>query len=750
MPEPTSYPACFSRWSWLTVGLLGCNPVCPLWAGEPLQMDPVEINAAKVDDTYATTPTAVTVYDGNFLQEKGVGNYEALAPLVPGLFVSIQGVDSLGINLRGITTDTSDPNVQPRVTVFHDGVALTNTHGNNVALFDMDNVNLFKGPQPTEFGRGVQSGALVLTSNRAVDETSGEFTAGAGEFNSRSVQGYVNAPLVDQKLFGRVAITLDQSDGFIRNLADGSDLQGRDTVALRTSLRWQPSAATTADLIFNLQHDTPPGIDFKNAVIPTAPVGGNTNPYTAANLTRGSALGIDRTITGLTGVIRHELNQDWAVTSTSAARRVHNRDEFDADGSFLYLLEPGEDFVQRQLSQEVRFEYDAGERLSAMIGGGVAHEKNIQDVTLRTNEDTLFSFLTGFPSGSLPGAINRYSENYKIDAESTSLDLFGRTDYKLTPKLTIGAGLRLTRENIVSGYQSFASATPGNVGLLPASGGGNDFFRPTAGRLETDDQVYSWSGKVDASYAFRKNLTGYVSVSRGRHAPVLGFNQATLLPFELQEETVWNYEAGIKGTLAEARIRYELSVFQYYFDHFQTQRVIGPGLTTPVDGGRARGQGFEATLQGEVMRNLTLFGSYGFTDATFSALDEDGLPQAFAGDTPRLTARHTLSVGGTLRVPAGDRGAVFITPVLTYKSEHFFEDDNSQNGGTLLQGGYTLVNLRIVYRPNQGVWELAAYADNLFDKNYLIDAGNLGGGFGIPTNVPGAPRTVGVKATVRF
>lgn len=721
-----------------------------LGAEDSVALEPVEVIAARVADPLVSMPAAVTAYDGAFLNAQGITRYDELAPLVPGLFVSAQSPDNVSLNLRGITSDDmGDPNFRPRVSVVQDGVMLVDSHSQSVALFDLDRVEVFKGPQPAAFGRGVQSGALALASNPARNETSGALAVGAGDYDRRTAEGYVNAPIVQGKLFARVALFFDQSDGFITNLADGSDLQGRDTAALRTSLRWQPAADTTADLVFNYEHDTPPGIDFKSAVIPTKPVGGNTDPYAAANLTRGSELGIDRTITGLTGTVRHAFGPDWSLTSVSAWRQADSSDEFDADGSRFYLLEPREASHGTQLSQELRFDYAGADRLTATLGGGVSHDDTAQSVLLRTDEAVLWNFLTGFPPGTLPGAVHRYSEHYTVDSTTTSFDVFGRADYKLTPKLTVGAGLRVTEEQIDSGYQSFAAATPGHINLLPAHGGGNDFYKPTAGRLETETDAASWSGKVDARYAFTPGLTGYAAVSRGRRPPVLGFDKATLQPFELHEETVWNYETGVRGFTPGRRVRYDLSVFQYYFDHFQTDRVTGPGITQPVDAGRARGQGFEGTLQTVVTHDLTLFATYGFTDAKFSANDDDGRPQAYAGNMFRLTSRHTLSFGGTLTVPV-QRGAVFITPVLTYRSEHFFEDDNDSNGGTLRQVGFALVNLRIGYRAASARWEVTGYVDNLFDKHYLIDAGNIGGSYGIPTNVPGEFRTIGAKLAVRF
>ena len=737
----------------LAAFILGDGCVVSLHAEAPTTLAPVEVVASRAETEQLNTPAAVTAYDGDFLKANGITDYQDLAPLVPGLFVSAQSPDQVSLNLRGVTSDTSDPRVQPRVSVFQDGILLVDSHGTNVAFFDLDNVEVFKGPQPAQFGQGVEAGALSLASNRAANESSGALSLGLGNFNAITSDGYINRPLIANTLFFRVAIYTNEHDGYVKNLADGSDLQGENTVAFRASLRWQPTPETTGDLFFNYQHDDTPGIDFKTAKgipITGLPPITDTNPYTAANLTRGSALGVTRTITGLTGILSHEINDAWTVTSTSAWRQVQSRDEFDADGSYLYLLEPGERFQSQQLGQEFRFAYDQGGRFTASTGVNVAWEKGDQTAIIRTDENLLWSFLTNtappFPLTS------RYSEDNTNQAETTSGDLFGRADYKLTDKFTLGGGLRMTQERIISRYQSFAATTPGSfpVQLLPTAGGGNDIFQVTNGRLTNSADVQSWEGKLDARYAITPDLTAYTSVSRGRHPPVLDFDDVTLAPVQHAEETLWNYEAGIKGASANRRIRYDASVFQYYFDHFQTTYVTALGVSQPFDGGRVNGQGFETSVQADVISELTLFATYGFTDATFASLGDDGQSQAFAGATPRLTSENVVSVGGTLSLPVGDGGTVFFTPFYTYRSAYYFEDDNAQNGGTLRQGGFGLVNLRLGYRPRSQRWEVVGYVNNVFAKQYLLDSGNIGGAYGIPTSIPAAPRTVGVKATVRF
>jgi outer membrane receptor protein involved in Fe transport len=147
---------------------------------------------------------------------------------------------------------------------------------------------------------------------------------------------------------------------------------------------------------------------------------------------------------------------------------------------------------------------------------------------------------------------------------------------------------------------------------------------------------------------------------------------------------------------------------------------------------------------------VNLFLNYAYTDATFDGTGDDGQPQQYAGYTFRLSPRNTFSAGGTFTLPRGEAGQFFLTPVYQYKSQHYFEDNNSSFNYGLRQDGYGVFNLRAGWRSTRGRWEVTAYADNLFDKRFLIDAGNTGGSFGIPTFVAGDPRRVGILASIRW
>jgi outer membrane receptor protein involved in Fe transport len=218
---------------------------------------------------------------------------------------------------------------------------------------------------------------------------------------------------------------------------------------------------------------------------------------------------------------------------------------------------------------------------------------------------------------------------------------------------------------------------------------------------------------------------------------------------DVREESVINYEAGLKGNLAAGRVQWAASVFRYDYSHFQTT-VLSLGSFTVVDAGNATGQGFEFGLQGRVAENLSAFANYAFTDATFDDTDSSGRRQRYAGYTFRLTPRNSFSIGGTAVFPLAGSGDIFVTPVYTYKTKHYFEDDNASFGGSLRQDGYGTANLRVGWRSPKRRWEITAVGENIFDKQYLIDAGNVGGSFGIPTFVAGDPRRVRLEASVRW
>ncbi|MDP3071495.1 MAG: TonB-dependent receptor [Opitutaceae bacterium] len=765
-----------------------------LVAQSVVQLETFTVSAQKRVQSVADVPVPITVYTGSFLERAGVTDFKSLAPLVPGLFIQEQSPNNPGINLRGITTDSGDPRAETRISIFQDGVSIGRSRASVVELFDLERVEILKGPQGTLFGRGAEIGAISFVQNKAKNEATGELTLGFGDFNERRASGQVNAVIAKDELFARFAFAYREHDGVIDNLADGSTLNGKKTLALRGALRWQPTPTTTADLLVNWQHDTPPGVAFVSGVIPNSR--GSTSPFAAAELNRGSKLGIDRTVGGVTAIVAHEFSKNVSLTSITGWRQYDSYENFDADGSRLPLLEFAEDSRGRQFSQEVRVNFNDGGRFTAFAGAGWFSESGVSRVPFYQDERQLWPFLAGSfrdgliggglptslanafvppaspftPQAALPLAFAGFAtpglpaslrplaglagaplrpsrtDDYTQSGRTRAFDVFVDGTWRATDQLEFTAGLRLTHEKLTSGYEVRNDAAFQTLGFIVNSIPGYPFL-PSGGKREASASSSSWDGRLIGRYEFSKTLNAYTSVSRGHRPRALLLDSTTTTT--AREETVMNYEAGLKGSLAAGRVQWNASVYHYDYAHFQTT-VQSLGRFTTLDAGNATGRGLEAGVQGRVADSITLFANAALTRATFDDTGDNGARQQYAGYTFRLTPRRTVSLGGTFTLPLEGAGQIFVTPIWSYKSQHYFEDNNASFGYGLRQDGYGVANLRVGWRSPKSRWEITARAENLFDKQYLIDAGNTGGSFGIPTFIAGDPRRVGVQATLRW
>ncbi|MCF3649756.1 TonB-dependent receptor [Synoicihabitans lomoniglobus] len=776
-----------------------------LWAQTTAPQDGViELEAVEVTSQFRVqeiqdVPIPVTAYSGAALEALGIRQYKDLAPFVPGFMVQEQSPNNPGINIRGVTTDSGDPRSETRVSLFQDGVSISRSRGSVVELFDMERVEVLKGPQGTLFGRGAEIGAVSLIQNKAQNATQMRLTAGTGSFGSTLFEGMFNAPIIEDTFFGRVAFTAAQRDGTIDNVADGSTLNGKETSALRASFRWQPTGDTTVDFIFNYQNDNPPGTSFKSGTI--APPGGDTSPYTFAALNRGRDLYIDRSVWGGTLLFNTKLTDTWSLSSITGYREFDSFEQFDADGSFVDLLEFAEDATGDQFSQEFRFNFDNGGPFIGFVGAGLFREQGTQRVPFYGNEQQIWPFLSGsfrdgiiaagvpaalaefaipavnpfvpvtaypasmaaFANPALPPSLQglaflagvplkgSHVEEYSARGETTAYDVFVDGTYRVTDRFELTGGFRFTAEDITSGYEAHrVSATPATVGFILGAGE-NIAFTPTNGvREETNDST-GWVGRLNARYELNDTTSTYASVSRGRRPEAVTIS-ATGPATYLKEEVVWNYEIGVKGVSANRRLNWSAAAFTYDYANFQTTIAdpAQPGRFITTDAGNATGIGAELAVQGALTESVSVFASYGYTDATFDDTGDNGRPQEFAGYSFRLTAENTFALGLTWTLPVDGIGQFWFTPVYQYKSEHFFDDNNGNFNFALREDGYSLVNLRAGWRSVNGRWELTGWIENIADEDYLIDAGNTGGSFGIPTFIAGSPRLWGVSATFNY
>jgi len=357
-------------------------------------------------------PIAVTALTGEELRRLGVDDFEEFSRFIPGFDVQNQSPNNPGFIMRGITSDSGTAFNEPRVSVFQDGVSISKSRGSYVELFDVQRVEVAKGPQSTLYGRGALIGAVNIIQNKADPRAmAGMVRADYGNFDQYVLEGMLNAPLGEGVAI-RVAGRYRKRDGYVGNLLGGADYNSADTGAARGSFHAE-SGALTFDLIGNYQKDTPNGTAFKSiAYRPTDPVTGavigTAGRNTAAALAPGAGfeggkpLGLDREVWGVTGIARYTLSDSVSLTSITAYRKFHAMEIFDADGTSLPILTAAEDARGKQASEELRLTYQ-DDHLTAFVGGSYFHESGSQRAPVQFDERATLARLAGILSGPIPG-----------------------------------------------------------------------------------------------------------------------------------------------------------------------------------------------------------------------------------------------------------------------------------------------------------------------------------------------------------
>ena len=494
-------------------------------AEEAFQLEGLVVTAQKREQLNKNVPISITSYGSDFINNNNTFEYDAFSEYVPGLQVQIQSVNNPGIVVRGITSDNGDSRIEPRVSVFQDGVSISKSRGSVVELFDVERIEVLKGPQGTLFGRSAQIGAMHIIQNKAKNETSGSVKFGYGNFNQVLANAHFNVPVIEDKLFFRVAGIYNARDGFIENRS-GGDLNGKETLALRGSFRYLISDKTVLDVIGNWQQDTPPGTSFKSGSF--APVDGDTIPNTFADLERGNELGLDRTVYGVTGILKHQISDVLDLTSITAYRDFDSDEAFDADGTAAPVLFFREIAEGRQFSQELRFNYDNNSRLRGFFGANFFYEDGSQAVPFEVDERSFAVLLlnpaglvvNGVPTllpsipndptfGPLAGApLNEFnSETFTNFGENSTADFFADASYDLTNELTFTVGLRATYENINAGFEVEDAELPGLLGNFLGTFPNNLFATTNGERRSADETFTSLIGRFATNYALNENIT---------------------------------------------------------------------------------------------------------------------------------------------------------------------------------------------------------------------------------------------------
>jgi outer membrane receptor protein involved in Fe transport len=358
------------------------------------------------------------------------------------------------------------------------------------------------------------------------------------------------------------------------------------------------------------------------------------------------------------------------------------------------------------------------------------------------------------PDGSVPalGATNiPYSAVlFENQGRNEAYSVFADFTWVPTEALELTAGVRYLDEYRQSGF--FADIPNSVLTGAPLVPGGID----TRGQTFTaDDSFGAWLPRFNALYRISDDVNVFATISKGRRSPVVQLGarrdgaNVVANRLDVPEETVWNYEGGIK--LASGPVSASLGVYYQVYDGFQVSvaQLDAQGNPTGAfvtqSAGTASNLGVEGELAIDVADWLQVFGNFGYIDG---GIDEDGaFSPAFSGARFRLQPELQASGGFTVDYDIGGGMRFFATPSISHRSQIFFEVPNNP---LISQDAVTIVNARAGISFGDDRYEIAGFIRNAFDEDYLLDAGNTGGAFGIPTFIPAEPQFYGVEVSVRF
>lgn len=380
-----------------------------------LSLKEVVVTTQKRNQSSVEVPTAVSAVTGTMLGMLNLNQMDQVGAYIPGIQIQQQSPNNSSYAIRGVTSDEGTATSQPRVSVFLDGVSNFRTQASSVELFDLDRVEVTKGPQGTLFGRGAEIGAIDIIRKKPTNRFGGEFSINYGSFNQMGATGVLNTPIISNKLLNRFAFSFDRHDGYVKNLAGGR-LNGKSSLAVRNSTRLFAGDNTRMDLVLDYQYDNYPGTSFKSKFFAPengyAPTAGTFDPNGDADLDRGKWLGIKRHIGGGMFNISSRLSDAWTFTSITGLRGYHSKENFDADGTRPPLLSSTETASGFQASQELRFNFDNHGPLKGFAGASYFYENVNEGVDIYTNMQYLWP---AYVQGQMSGMVNEYlnHDNYQ-------------------------------------------------------------------------------------------------------------------------------------------------------------------------------------------------------------------------------------------------------------------------------------------------------------------------------------------------
>lgn len=709
------------------------------------RLETIVVTAQKREQNIQDVPIAVTAFGAKELDARNVVSFEEIARSVPGLQYE-QDVDirSSQVRIRGILGGGLSAGTDSSVSVYVDEVYLGQTTAANMDVFDLERLEVLRGPQGTLFGRNSLSGVVNVTSKRPSDEFEGYLQAEYGNYDHKRIKGRVSGAIIEDKLSASVSGVYFDRDGFLENATLGTDTNNQHSWGGRVGLYFTPTEnidwtistdyrkvdqqAKTFETLIN---------DFAGSV--PGNLGGllNTDPYD--RVTYGDFAGKETLESwGISARGRVKLGAVDVVSVTGYRSHEYLSDgESDLTPIGVGRNQDGQDV--RRFTQEIRLETTSDGPFQAIVGAFYLDQDSTNESGVLLQEEFVetLPLIFGLP----PVPIMELTGGAVGVTETKSYAFFGNLTYDLTEKLQISLGARQTWDDKT--LVSFSQTDFESVFGFPLLAG-------TGSVPTTKDSYSAFTPSASIRYKPSDDVTLYATASKGFRSG--GFNDALgdLSGVAFEPETLWNYEGGLKSVWFDQAFLANISLFYMDWDNIQ---LIGDDPTTPtlydprtINAGRAVSQGVEVELAAALTDNFTIGANFIVVDAVYK---EGVLPDLTPLDRIPGAADFTVNVS-----------AEYVYPVsndldITLRGEYYRQGEvalsANQSRPEAFQEGYGLLGARLSL-VSEDSWQFALWGKNLLDEKYNTSVFDLLSNpfVGQYFNTLGAPRTYGAEVRVSF
>ena len=664
----------------------------------PIEIEEMVVTAQKREENVQDVPASITALSEVQIEDAKIESTNEIHTFIPNFTSFKFGVS--GFSYYSIRGQSNFVQTSRSVGIYIDDVPTSSAANvTDSTIYDIERIEVLSGPQGNLYGMNSSGGVINIITKKPGNIWTAKATGGIGDYETHFYNASVSGPVVKDKLFiGLAGSREKQDEGYLDNGATHPDTI--DTVSGRAQLRWTP--IEELDIIFSASaEDQDNGMGF---MIPV-----DDDPFKITNFNledEHNDLDVN------TQSLRIKYEAPWFVVTSVSARNSTEYDSVytpDLTGMNLMNMKYLEDVTN--YSQEIRLNsVDSDNPFQWIVGGFYFDAEDTSAMTMNMDA-SLFD-----PTGMTPPGLMTIEDTTYSTLDTTTYSAFSQAGYTFFDRLTLTGGLRYDRDKKEMNYNHTGVA-----------------------QYDASETWEAWSPKFIVDYRWNPSILTYASVAKGYKAGgFAGGYTAETAGFDPQY--VWSYEAGVKTDWLDRRLILNTAMFYTKANDLQVMRRDPiTGLPDFRNAAKATIQGLEVELLARPLQGLDITASFGLLDTDFDENKNIEENADYTGNEVPLSPAYTASLAAHYRSPWG----ISVRGEAAWTGDTYYDEANTHE-----QEAYCIANGKIGYEKEH--FDIYFFVNNIFEKEYWTF---LYGAMMSPTEemgTIGAPRTLGIMATVRF